>query len=318
MKKITIVIPVYNVQGYLKECLDSIVEFLTSEIEVIIINDGSTDDSESICLDYCRRFKHIKYIYQTNQGLSAARNAGIRSSNGEYILFIDSDDFINGKVIDSLIDRIKSPKDIIFLRAVKYYGNNNIKDFGENYNRDDIFKKSQVEVLKYLSGFRKFPGSAWNKLVRRDFLIDNNLYFEEGLYSEDLEWSFRLFNVAKIFDSVDNEVYYYYRCNREGSITNTISQKNIDSLLYILKKYIDFPFAQDIRESLYSFLSYEYLIAVYLLSKIKLENNDIISELEEIRKILWKSNKLEYRLIYVLISIFGLKFISKLLKMWRD
>lgn len=318
MKKISIIVPIYNVEDYLEVCLDSILNFQSDEIEVLLINDGSTDSSEEICLYFSNHFKNVRYIYQENQGLSEARNTGIRHAQGDYILFVDSDDFINSDVLVVLLSRIELEPDVIFLQAIKYFGVNQVEDFGEKYLRDNIFQKSPKEVLDALTQFRKFPGSAWNKLISRELILKNGLFFKKGLYSEDLEWSIRLFNVAKSFDAVDDMIYYYYRCNRSGSITNTIGFKNIQSLLYLLNTYSQYPFSEEIAKYQYIFLSYEYLVTLYLTTKLPNLDQGLINDLKRLKLILWKSQRVKYRLIYILLTCIGIKGVSKLLSYWKN
>ncbi|ENW2681688.1 (galactosaminyl)2-N,N'-diacetylbacillosaminyl-alpha1-diphospho-di-trans,octa-cis-undecaprenol synthase PglE, partial [Neisseria gonorrhoeae] len=175
---------------------------------------------------------NTKYIYQDNQGLSEARNTGIKNSNGKYIAFIDSDDFINCQVLLDFLGKDDSDMpDVVFLNAVKY-DKGRVSYFGEDYQPEKILNQSKVEVLKGLCRFRKFPGSACNKIIKRELIIKEKLFFEKGIYAEDIEWSMRLFNAATTFSYLDG-CYYYYRQGRKDSITGTVSEKGIKSLLYI-------------------------------------------------------------------------------------
>lgn len=320
--KLSIIVPIYNVQEYLGECLDSIIEGVektskSHDVEIILVNDGSTDGSEIICLDYAKKFDYIKYIYQENRGLSGARNTGIRLSLGEYLLFIDSDDMINSSSLAELVDMSFNDYDLVFLNAMKWFPNdseNKFREFGEYYSKEYIISRKKSEVLKHLTSFIKFPGSAWNKMVKRTFILKNNLFFEEGIYSEDLEWTIRIFNVAEKFGYIDN-VYYYYRQGRSDSITGSFGEKNINALFYILDKYKDFNFSEEIKSSQFTFLSYEYLVLLYLLGKVdNMEQKDIaIKRAYKLRKVLYRSHKLLYKAMYVLITVIGIKAASILL-----
>lgn len=316
---LSIVIPVYNVEKYLENCLNSIIDGIDSNangnsIEVIIVNDGSQDSSERICLDYVNKYEYIRYIYQKNKGLSGARNTGIKLALGKYILFVDSDDRINGKMLNNLIETSVMDCDVFFLNAVKWYpdDNNKLMEFGEYYIRDEIVNKPCYEVLRSLTKFRKFPGSAWNKMVKRNFILKYNLLFEEGIYSEDLEWSIRLFNSAKSYGYLEG-IFYYYRQGRVDSITGTLSYKNVNALIYLLEKYSDFNFSNNIKSSQFSFLSYEYLVLLYLLGKLDLDYSVTIKKVYKIRSVLLKSHKILYKILYFLISVFGVRLSSKVL-----
>ncbi|HFB8103996.1 TPA: glycosyltransferase, partial [Neisseria gonorrhoeae] len=280
---LSIVVPIYNVESYLEACLNSIEPILSNEnVELILVNDGSKDGSEDICYKYIDKISNTKHqtpntkhqtpntkhqipnIYQDNQGLSEARNTGIKNSNGKYIAFIDSDDFINCQVLLDFLGKDDSDMpDVVFLNAVKY-DKGRVSYFGEDYQPEKILNQSKVEVLKGLCRFRKFPGSAWNKIIKRELIIREKLFFEKGIYSEDIEWSMRLFNAATTFSYLDG-CYYYYRQGRKDSITGTVSEKGIKSLLYILEKNAEMEFNRDISSYLYSFLSYEYLVLLFIM-----------------------------------------------------
>ncbi|HFA3437129.1 TPA: glycosyltransferase, partial [Neisseria gonorrhoeae] len=281
---LSIVVPIYNVESYLEACLNSIEPILSNEnVELILVNDGSKDGSEDICYKYIDKISNTKHqtpntkhqtpntkyqipnIYQDNQGLSEARNTGIKNSNGKYIAFIDSDDFINCQVLLDFLGKDDSDMpDVVFLNAVKY-DKGRVSYFGEDYQPEKILNQSKVEVLKGLCRFRKFPGSAWNKIIKRELIIREKLFFEKGIYSEDIEWSMRLFNAATTFSYLDG-CYYYYRQGRKDSITGTVSEKGIKSLLYILEKNAEMEFNRDISSYLYSFLSYEYLVLLFIMT----------------------------------------------------
>lgn len=314
---LSIVIPVYNVESYISRCLESIIKGVKlsaglHNLEIIIVNDGSTDNSEEICLQYQKKFSFIKYYYQENIGLSGARNTGITHSAGKYIVFVDSDDFINSKLLPELLLQTSSDVDIVFLHAIKYYPDGHTVEFGEKYNRINIWEKSKAEVLDELTSFRKFPGSAWNKMIKKEFLISNKLFFTEGIYSEDLEWSIRLYNLAETFSSIDG-IYYYYCQGRSDSITGTVSLKNVNALIYLLDKYIDFPFEENIEKAQVSFLCYEYSVLLFLLGLLNDINNNVLDKIYSFRRILLRSNKLGYKSLYFIVSVLGVRITSKII-----
>ncbi|MBJ1819134.1 glycosyltransferase [Neisseria meningitidis] len=351
---LSIVVPIYNVESYLEACLNSIEPILSNEnVELILVNDGSKDGSEDICYKYIDkttnnkqqttnnkqqttnnkqqttnnkqqttnntryRTPNIKYIYQDNQGTAEARNTGIKNSNGKYIVFIDSDDFINCQVLLDFLskDDIDMP-DVVFLNAVKY-DKGSVSYFGEDYQPEKILNQSKVEVLKGLCRFRKFPGSACNKIIKRELIIKEKLFFEKEVYAEDIEWSMRLFNAATIFSYLDG-CYYYYRQGRKDSKTGTVSEKSIKSLLYILEKNAEMEFDRDISSYLYSFLSYEYLVLLFIMTSKNIEcDADIKRRAYHLRFMLLKSNKLIYKLIFPIITLFGVDITGRILKAIR-
>jgi len=188
MIKLTIVIPVYNVEKYIEKCINSILIQKLRDYEIILVDDGSTDNSGNICDKYAGKYNHIKVIHQMNKGLSGARNTGIREAKGEYLMFIDSDDFINEKIkLEEVINELK--EDVIQFKWIYYYENKYVyfKD-NELYPNIDyenlLFKKVKDGTISV---------SACNKIVKRSIITDNNIFFNEDLLSEDIDWSLNLY-----------------------------------------------------------------------------------------------------------------------------
>lgn len=223
MPKISVIIPVYNVEAYLSECLDSVINQTFKDIEIICVNDGSTDNSLDILRTYAEKDPRIKVINQTNQGLSVARNTGIKKACGEYISFIDSDDFINVNLYETLSKYF--PAEMICFNA---------QAFGDNF----IPEKLQKTLKCRQNGWQKVSDKlifktnvhAWNKLFKTEIIKNNNIKFPEGLYFEDFVflWDYMLKIKAAYYLS-DGNNYYYYR-QRSTSIMNNCSSRSIDHL----------------------------------------------------------------------------------------
>ncbi len=230
--KFSIIIPVYNVEKYLEECLSSVLP-LKEDIEILLINDGSTDNSGILCDEYAGRDKRIHVIHQKNGGLSAARNTGIRNSTGDYLLFLDSDDFFDTEETERLLESTKYKTDII------------MGVYKEFYEIDKTFRKEScsqfldnVGVLSTTDFLNIIPAdgascylTAWRFVVKREFLIKNKLFFYEGIYHEDEEWVPRLLlKTDKI--CVTNCWFYNYRQARKDSIMSNVRPKHLfDSFL---------------------------------------------------------------------------------------
>ena len=263
---ISIIIPVYNVSPYLRKCLNSIVCQLTTEIEVLIIDDGSTDSSSTICDEYAG--DQIRVFHKDNGGLSDARNFGLKRAKGTYIIFIDSDDFINERCLRNVVKcaHTNCYPDVIFLNCYKYYEDNDSKIEMGNGITAKVNEMNSEALYNYLGSLPKYPASAWSKAIKRSLLLDNRLYFKKGLLCEDLEWSARLYSVIKSAVYCDNP-YYYYRQARTNSISNTKSAKKVFHQLYSFekmsekeKRYMLYSFAEYILRTIvldYSILSYK-------------------------------------------------------------
>ena len=222
---ISIIIPVYNVEKYLKECIDSILAQTYKNIEIILVDDGSTDSSGKICDEYGRKYNCIKVIHKQNGGLSDARNAGIKEITGSYACFLDSYDFFDDSEALERIEKrlIQHAPDILNYSYKKYYENSNYKKKQlENVEAmpDDL--KTIQEQLEYVIGKSLYIASACNKMIKKELLQDEIL-FEKGKLSEDVAWCAKLLSKAKSIDFVC-ENFYCYR-QREGSITHTIGEK---------------------------------------------------------------------------------------------
>lgn len=220
MGKVTIsaVVPVYNVERYLKDCLDSIVGQIVPFDEVILVNDGSTDNSRRICEAYCEKFSYLKIADQENQGLSAARNAGIRLATDDYIVFIDSDDMVRDDMTLRLGEILNgSEYDAVFYDGDVYYEDrtgepsNYFTRGGRFYGRDMRGKDYLREAF-----LEDYVVSSCMAVYRVQFIRDNHIYFPEGIYFEDHAFCLQTYLMAEKVRCIDHALYIR-RC-RSGSI----------------------------------------------------------------------------------------------------
>jgi len=227
---VSVIVPVYNVKKYLKRCVSSLMSQTYANLEIILIDDGSTDGSGAICDDLANCDGRIKVIHQVNQGLSAARNAGIDASCGTYLCFVDSDDYVNSDYVKYLYEIcVKNNCDIgiCYHRVTDEDNYEGIIDWNrpvEVYTREEIFD------MFYSHDWHSSFVIAWNKIYKRDVI--GNIRYEVGIIHEDEATTFKyLYNAKKI--AFGKEVAYYYY-NRPESITGlAYSKKNLD----ILKAY---------------------------------------------------------------------------------
>lgn len=239
---ISIIIPIYNVAPYIIECLESVYNQSYPKTEVILVNDCSTDESMQIVYKFLlsKQIKGTKIIHHPhNRGLSESRNTGINHATGDYIYFIDSDDYITSDCIESFVSlAIKyestnvifgsaTPKPITWNRICISSNKNDIPEYTDNIN---WIRKSFAKI-----GY--IPVTAWNKLIKREHIINNNLYFKEGIIYEDQLWNFRLGN--SILSIVFNKKSTYtYRYVPNSIINSDYSIKKKDSEVVITKELI--------------------------------------------------------------------------------
>lgn len=231
MEKISVIVPVYNVSQYLRKCIDSILEQDYKNFEIILINDGSTDDSEKICDEYAEKYTNINVYHQKNRGLSSARNYGMSKATGKYLAFVDSDDFVMKDFLSSMHSNLKNNNvDISCCGSYCYFNENKIT----NPNYININSKySKDEAQKYLNIIGYFNCGAWNKLYKRE--VFEGIIFPEGKKSEDMYIMHKLINNATNGLYYSSEPKYFYR-QREGSITNN-SNINYDVIDAIEETY---------------------------------------------------------------------------------
>jgi len=218
---ISIIVPVYNVETYLEECLDSIQNQSYTDLEVILVNDGSTDGSQAICEHYCQTDKRFRLMNQTNQGLSAARNKGVEISTGEYIVFVDSDDVIKINYLEKLMQYMTEDVDIVeCIFTVK-----KMEFLDENIETTTIiFEGDSNEAVKF------FPNHTLNvnavtKLYRRE--IVEAVPYIDGVIFEDVYCGIGMLKYIRKIIKIDYKGYYYRQ--RQASIMHrTFTPKNLD------------------------------------------------------------------------------------------
>ena len=229
MSEISIIVPVYNVEQYLENCIESILNQTFKDFELILVDDGSTDNSGKICDIYEKKDSRIKVIHKNNGGLSSARNAGLDIACGKYIGFVDSDDSIHPRMYEILYDLIKKyESDISCCNYKKIY--DIFKDEYENVNSLEVIEMSNIEAIKnlYDKGIGVKLVIACNKLYRKNLF--DNIRYKVGRIHEDEFMAHRILYNSKKITYVDNELYYYLQ--REGSTMSKKSYKRkVDALL---------------------------------------------------------------------------------------
>ena len=252
MCDISIVIPIYNVEKYLRKCLDSVYSLNLDNKEVVLVNDGSTDTSINILNEFKNKYPNeTKLITQKNQGLSEARNMGIKNSNGKYILFIDSDDFIIPTETEEFINfGLDKKVDILIGNYREYYNENYIvqKSF---YNLDKNLEKEGIFFIENGVKNKCFRFAVWQNIYRKNFLLENNLFFKKGLLHEDNLFTPEAFFYAKKVRCF-NKKFYFYRKNNLESITQTVNKKNYEHMLYTIIKLLEFKKSNNIENNYFN------------------------------------------------------------------
>ena len=221
--RVSVIIPVYNSEKYIGECLESLLAQTLSEFEIICVDDGSTDGSASVLKSFAEKDARIRVLTQENAGAGAARNHGLRESRGKYLLFLDSDDFFESNMLEKACKTIVHYKaDFIVFGCDQYY-----MDSGEFIRNPWVLRKGDIppyQPFKYreLTGnvFKTFVGWAWDKMYRRDFVLENDLWFQEQRTSNDLYFVFGALVTAKRI-AVNERILVHQRRGSGDSLSVT-------------------------------------------------------------------------------------------------
>lgn len=284
-KLISVIIPVYNVSRYLKQCVDSVLNQSYRNLEIILVDDGSTDDSGLLCDKYALSDSRIVVIHKENGGLSDARNVGIAAARGDYIGFVDSDDFIHTEMYRVLADAIEDNEADIAMANWQFF-----LDGRENDLRDDrtgsILAFEGMETLEFLiygAGGYRVSLSVWDRLYRRE--IVENLFFPKGKCYEDVVWSVKIFYRARKGVYVDKSLYYYRR--RDDSIVgvdnkNGLSRRVVTDEIPQIGEQIQFlrDVGQEKMADEVTYFLYEKILRYYTICYY--DNSELEEELFEI------------------------------------
>ena len=209
---ISVIVPIYNVEKYLARCVDSIVNQIYKNLEIILVDDGSPDRCPQMCDDYAEKDSRIKVVHKKNGGLSDARNAGMVVATGEYISFIDSDDYVSDDFFECLLDVMnKENSDIAECSVVKFYEDNRFDEFS-----DDLSVKTYdtQDAMSALIAENQFHQHVWNKLYKTELVKD--IPYAVGKLNEDEFWTYRVFGRANKVARLNKTMYYYFQ--RSSSI----------------------------------------------------------------------------------------------------
>ena len=314
MKKLSIIIPVYNVEKYVAYCLDSVIAQNSGNIEIVVVNDGSTDGSENIIMPYVEKYDYIRYVKQKNGGLSSARNTGICIASGEYIVLLDSDDFLCEGAIAQIEKQLQANDvDVLMGRCLEYHEtDNSFKNYGADFSKikDNISAYKKYKKLNADSA-QRFAGCFF--ITRKEFLLKNNLTFFEGIYHEDELWIPRVMVNSKNTKLMDFP-FYGYRVGRTNSIT---TKKNIkrefDKLVIIEQLSIEEARQPKNRRAVLKDRKAALLFGMiekFEKYKGEKEQDEL---LKKIKQNIFVLKKGKYWLIYIAVKCLGIKKMSSIL-----
>ena len=321
---ISLILPIYNVEEYLNECLESILNQSYCDYELLIVDDGSTDSSLHIARGYSEKFKDIKVFTQENKGVSEARNLALKNAKGDYILFIDSDDFLRKDMLEKLIETaLESNSDITISNYYLYYNKNNFKEFIKGMPKYNLYTNSEVieMMLKH-----KLQGQLWNKLFKTSLLKEINFQFEKGRYIQDIFPIFRAVSASKKIAYI-NEALYFYR-QREESTVHKRNKKLTEDYYHAMTSIIDYVNGNKIevkkkslrifKVNVFSYFIYHYTNENLSNSYRTFKNSIYLSLNMQIKEILFlKGVNIRHKLRIVLWKLGIFNFLKKVKKSYE-
>lgn len=318
--KVSVIIPIYNVEKYLKQCVDSVLNQSYQNLEIILVDDGSPDGCPQICDDYQKKDERIIVIHKLNGGLSSARNAGMKVVTGNYIIFLDSDDFwddING--LARLVERIEiTNPDVLSFSYKKFYEDDNVKKIAYKGKKSRPLEfDDAAKQLDYITLNSLYIACAWNKIIRSE-LLQQGMCFEEGIFSEDIEWCARLLCKARNYDFL-NEPFYCYR-QRRDSITHTFGEKSCidlkNNIIACVKKAEKLD--DGYRKYLYRYIAYQISTYIIVQALAEVSPTCCIEELESYSWILkYHANNKKVFLVKKMCGLIGFKNICRIVRFMK-
>ena len=314
MIQLSVIIPIYKVEKYLRQCVDSVINQKIKNLELILVDDGSPDQCPQICDEYAEKYDFIKVIHKPNGGLSSARNTGIQAAAGEYLIFMDSDDWWNPDVdVNAMLAKISQRPDVeMFLfSSLDYIEGAGYFKRTEHGRLDGIRVDTVEHYYEDLLNNGNLEVHAATKILKRSFLVDNNLFFKEGIVSEDSEWIVRVLRVLSSV-CVLNEPLYIYRAGRAGSITSTVGLRNLKDMLGIIESSLDYY--ADARNSSerknfeLCYCAYLWFCALGLANRLpKQDYQELRPLLKATASVCAYSNSPKTRASYFVYRVFGLE-----------
>ena len=285
MPEISVIVPVYNTEQYLHRCIDSILAQTFTDFELILVDDGSTDESGKICDEYANHDKRVCVFHQKNQGQAAARNNAIKHSKGEYISFVDSDDILHFQFLESLYSQIKQGAEIAICRAVE--GAEIPNGFFEK--KEVVFKQLTPDenTILMLHQVPLICWTVWGRLIKREIVTEN--MFNQGRYYEDTVTIVWLFAANKI--AISDEVLYFYRNNPTGTMNSPVSTKKALDGIWSVRFRLEYARIHQLYriERLYeSRFLYESAKAFFLIQKM---DKVLAKDIKRKAFFEWKKNK---------------------------
>jgi len=321
--KYSIIIPVYNSEKYLRECVESVQSQTYKNLEIVLIDDESSDSSPDICKELAANDSRIKYIRQNNQGTSAARNTGLENASGDYLMFIDNDDLwadVNAvEEINSLLE--ESHADVLtFNTAVLNQKTGEVSYVHEHIDRGEVVNKTAGEALRVVLNHGLMSRAVWSRVFRRDMIEQNQIRFPAGMRNEDTAFVADVMLHAESYDWYD-KVFYHYRVNTGYSQTSEpINKSQLDDLRDILGKYSQKGrfLEEPLKSAYYSYLAFPFAVWIGYSMKNNQTTKKEIKDMKRLGYILKYDEDSTVKSLSKVYKMFGYSLTCLALKMWVE
>lgn len=301
--KLSLIIPVYNVEKYLEECLGSVIMQSITDMEIILIDDGSNDNSGKICDKYAEKCNFIRVLHKKNEGVSVARNTGIKMAQGDYILFLDSDDMLAPKILEKIEKDIELKLDLYSYQIQKITCDKEIVNsvfYKKNMREGKYLTKEFIK--KYAKQYNGYLPWSTQNVYKRDIIIENNIFYPIGvIIAEDMDFFMQLTkHISTIGFYYDNIILC--RINRTGSAMTTMSPRGVEDIMKITSKIFF-----DESNIVPKMFANAYTSNIWKIALIEDGNkrNNLIEKIN--LKIVFNSTGVSYFLLKVIFIIFGKK-----------
>ncbi len=315
----SLIVPVYNVERYLAECVESLLGQSMRDFEVILVDDGSTDRSGILCDEFEKRDRRVRVIHQCNQGLSAARNRGIESAGGEYLSFIDSDDYVAADFLQNAAQKIAEVGETEILLTTGWY-----KVYRERTVLEDtvpaVGEGKPVTGKAALQIYLRNGTAGWSacgKIYKREFWKNNGFRFKAGIYYEDAQLIYRIILKAESVCYIPPA--YYYRKTRNTSILSNIGGKQLCDYIDILKEWDEYldeaSYESAITDGIREIYAMEYVCSILpsVPALAEQERKQVMQEARRIGQYLYYSDKAAVRLARLARNVLGFPVMCRLL-----
>ncbi len=323
--KVSIIVPIYKAELYILDCFESINSQTYKDVEIIFVDDGSPDNSGQIADSLSENNPNVKVIHKSNGGASSARNIGVKEATGEYLLFIDSDDFLRSTdSLERLVSYVqeKDFPDLVGFNISYYYPSRNKYTNWVEYSVKITNAQSKDALIQELVKSGTLPVSPCGKMIKRDAYMQSGIKFIEGTIGEDIPWTIQLYdNVSSIY--YISEYHYCYRQEVESSVTGSFSKKKYLDLVAIVENLIPLinntHFSALTKEFLLSFAAYELSIAmsdVYKLKDYDLRKN-IRTRFQQLCWLFKYTQNPKVRIVSKAYNMFGYAITERLLRIYN-